>query len=140
MESGFYKADDGELLFAPNAVHNANYTLQRELADTYEYPVDGWSWYESRDAAEFGLMPVAAERVVGEYFSAYQLIALQRLEFALVAAGKPLGPKMTAAKTWLESVMLGWAMNPTPAPQESFGVPQASFEEASAEAVGDLMP
>jgi hypothetical protein len=31
-------------------------------------------------------------------------------------------------------------MNPTPAPQESFGVPQASFEEASAEAVADLMP
>jgi hypothetical protein len=30
------------------------------------------------------------------------------------------------------------AMNPTPAPQESFGVPQATFEEASAEAVGDL--
>jgi hypothetical protein len=140
MESGFYKADSGELLFAPNAVFNANYTLQRELADTYDYPVDGWSWYESRDAAEFGLMPVTAERVVGEYFSAYQLIALQRLEFALVAAGKPLGPKMTAAKEWLESVMLGWALDPTPAPQESFGVPQASFEEASAEAVGDLMP
>jgi hypothetical protein len=138
MESGFYKADDGELLFAPNAVHNANYTLQRELADTYEYPVDGWTWYESRDAAEFGLMPVTAERVVGEYFSAYQLIALQRLEFALVAAGKPLGVKMQAAKEWLESVMLGWALDPTPKPQESFGQPQASFEEASAEAVGDL--
>ncbi len=138
MESGFYKADSGELMFAPNSVHNANYTLQRELADTYEYPVDGWSWYESRDAAEFGLMPVTAERVVGEYFSAYQLIALQRLEFALVAAGLPLGPKMTATKEWLESVMLGWALDPTPAPQESFGQPQASFEEASAEAVGDL--
>jgi hypothetical protein len=140
MESGFYKADSGELMFAPNAVFNANYTLQRELADTYDYPVDGWTWYESRDAAEFGLMPVTAERVVGEYFSAYQLIALQRLEFALVAAGKPLGPKMTAAKEWLESVMLGWALDPTPKQQESFGVPQASFEEASAEAVGDLMP
>jgi hypothetical protein len=138
MESGFYKADSGELMFAPNSVHNANYTLQRELADTYDYPVDGWTWYESRDAAEFGLMPVTAERVVGEYFSAYQLIALQRLEFALVAAGLPLGPKMTAAKEWLETVMLGWAMNPTPAPQESFGQPQASFAEASAEAVADL--
>jgi hypothetical protein len=30
------------------------------------------------------------------------------------------------------------AMNPTPAPQESFGQPQASFEEASGEAVADL--
>jgi len=31
-------------------------------------------------------------------------------------------------------------MNPTPAPQESFGQPQATFAEASAEAVADLMP
>jgi hypothetical protein len=30
------------------------------------------------------------------------------------------------------------AMNPTPAPQESFGVPQATFAEASGEAVQDL--
>jgi hypothetical protein len=81
---------------------------------------------------------VTAETAVSAYFSAYQIAALQRLEMALMQAGKPLGPKMTAAKNWLESVMLGWAMNPTPAPQESFGVPQASFEEASAEAVGDL--
>jgi hypothetical protein len=140
MEEGFYKADSGELMFAPNAVFNANYTLQRELADTYEYPVDGWTWYESRDAAEFGLMPVTAERVVGEYFSAYQLIALQRLEFALVAAGKPLGPKMTAAKNWLESVMLGWALDPTEKPQSDFGAPSGgvTFEQASAEAVASL--
>jgi hypothetical protein len=45
---------------------------------------------------------------------------------------------MTAAKTWLEGVMLSWAASPTPAPAESFGQPQASFEEASAEAVADL--
>jgi hypothetical protein len=83
---------------------------------------------------------VTAETAVSQYFSAYQIAALQRLEMALLQAGKPLGPKMTAAKNWLESVMLGWAMNPTPAPQESFGQPQASFEEASAEAVADLMP
>jgi hypothetical protein len=84
--------------------------------------------------------PVTAEQAVAKYFSAYQIAALQRLEMALLQAGKPLGVKMTAAKEWLESVMLGWAMNPTPAPQESFGVPQATFEEASAEAVADLMP
>jgi hypothetical protein len=29
-------------------------------------------------------------------------------------------------------------MNPTPAPAEAFGQPQASFAEASAEAVADL--
>jgi hypothetical protein len=77
-----------------------------------------------------------AEEAVSKFFTPYQTIALQRFEMALMSAGKPLGVKMTAAKTWLESVMLAWAMNPTP--QESFGEPQASFEEASAEAVADL--
>jgi hypothetical protein len=81
-----------------------------------------------------------AEEVMQQTFTAYQLIALQRLELALMRAGKPLGPKMTAAKNWLESVMLGWAMNPTPAPQESFGAPSGgvTFEQASAEAVAAL--
>jgi hypothetical protein len=79
-----------------------------------------------------------AEQVVAKYFSAYQIAALQRLEMALLQAGKPLGVKMTAAKQWLEGVMLSWAANPTPAPAESFGVPQASFAEASGEAVADL--
>ena len=83
--------------------------------------------------------PVAtftAEQIVSQYFSPYQIAALSRLEMALMQAGRPLGVKMTAAKTWLEGVMLAWAMDPTP--QESFGQPQASFAEASSEAVADL--
>jgi hypothetical protein len=79
-----------------------------------------------------------AEQIVSQYFSAYQIAALQRFEMALLQAGKPLGVKMTAAKNWLEAVMLGWAMNPVAAPAASFGIPAASFEEASAEAVADL--
>jgi hypothetical protein len=81
-----------------------------------------------------------AEQIVSQYFSAYQIAALQRLEMALLQANKPLGPKMTAAKQWLEGVMLSWAASPTPAPAESFGQPQASFAEASSEAVADLQP
>jgi hypothetical protein len=109
---------------------------------------DAWAEQPAAPSADavwqdgaWSVPPVAtmtAEQAVSQYFSAYQIAALQRLEMALLQAGKPLGPKMTAAKNWLEAVMLGWAMNPTPAPQESFGVPQASFEEASGEAVGDL--
>jgi hypothetical protein len=79
---------------------------------------------------------LTAEAAVSQYFSPYQTLALQRFEMALLQAGKPLGVKMTACKTWLESVMLGWALDPTP--KESFGQPQASFAEASAEAVTDL--
>ena len=93
------------------------------------------------DAATRKLIPtpppaVTAEEAVAAYFSPYQIAALSRLEMALLQAGKPLGVKMTAAKQWLEGVMLAWAMDPTP--QESFGQPQASFEEASAEAVQSL--
>jgi hypothetical protein len=81
---------------------------------------------------------VTAEEAVSAYFSPYQIAALSRLEMALLQAGKPLGPAMTAAKTWLEGVMLAWAMKPTPAPAASFGQSQATFEQASAEAVASL--
>jgi hypothetical protein len=101
-------------------------------------------WFEDRVERQWVAgtpAPVAtytAEQIVSQYFSAYQIAALQRLEMALLQAGKPLGPKMTAAKQWLEGVMLSWAASPTPAPAESFGQPQASFAEASGEAVQDL--
>jgi hypothetical protein len=81
---------------------------------------------------------VTAEEAVSAYFSPYQIAALSRLEMALLQAGKPLGPAMTAANTWLEGVMLAWALNPTP--HESFGQPGATFEQASAEAVAALQP
>jgi len=106
-----------------------------EVIDTDTRTVTrGWN------VVEVPVATMTAEEAVSQYFSAYQIAALQELRMALMTAGKPLGPKMTAAKNWLESVMLGWAMNPAPAPQESFGQPQATFEEASAEAVADLMP
>jgi hypothetical protein len=79
-----------------------------------------------------------AEQIVSQYFSAYQIAALQRLEMALLQANKPLGPQMSAAKQWLESVMLGWAVDPTAKPAGAFGVPSVSFEEASGEAVAGL--
>jgi hypothetical protein len=92
-------------------------------------------WAEGTPAP---LPTITAEQAVSQYFSPYQTLALQRFEMALLQAGKPLGAKMTACKTWLESVMLGWAMNPVAAPAASFGQPAATFEEASAEAVTDL--
>ena len=85
--------------------------------------------------------PVAtmtAEEAVSAYFSPYQIAALSRLEMALMQAGKPLGVKMTAAKTWLEGVMLAWAVSPFAAPADAFGQPAATFAEASAEAVAEL--
>lgn len=67
-DSGFYKVDpDGAtLLFGRFYVLNANYELHRHLKDTYTYPVDGWSWYESEDAARLALdlpKPKTAEEI-----------------------------------------------------------------------------
>jgi hypothetical protein len=95
----------------------------------------GWEVFTPEPVVEVPQL-LTAEQAVSQYFSPYQTLALQRFEMALLQAGKPLGVKMTACKQWLESVMLGWALDPTP--KESFGSPAATFEEASAEAVAEL--
>jgi hypothetical protein len=103
-------------------------------------------WFEDRverQWVEGTPAPVAAmtaEQAVSSFFTPYQTLALQRLEMALLQAGKPLGPKMTACKAWLEGVMLGWALDPTEKPQSDFGAPSGgvTFEQASAEAVAAL--
>ena len=105
----------------------------RAVPDT-ELP-DNW---EQAEPEVIESDPITAEEAVAAYFSPYQIQALARLEMALLQAGKPLGPQMLAAKTWLEGVMLAWALNPVAAPAESFGQPQATFAEASAEAVAGL--
>ena len=92
----------------------------------------GWS------AVEVPVATMTAEEAVSAYFSAYQIAALSRLEMALLQAGRPLGPAMTATKQWLEGVMLAWAVSPSPAPADAFGQPAATFAEASAEAVAGL--
>lgn len=46
-ESGFYKqVEDGSWMYAPNFVYGTDFELLRELKDTYEYPIHGWSWYD----------------------------------------------------------------------------------------------
>ena len=50
--SGFYKNDNGTLLFGPNFVLNANYELRRETHDQHTYPIDGWHWFDNEDQAK----------------------------------------------------------------------------------------
>ena len=50
--SGFYKLENGQLLFGPNFVLNKNYELRRETHDQHTYPIDGWSWFESEEEAK----------------------------------------------------------------------------------------
>jgi len=49
--SGFYKNDNGTLLYGPNFVLNKNYELRAENKDQYTYPIDGWYWFESQEQA-----------------------------------------------------------------------------------------
>jgi hypothetical protein len=52
--SGFYhpyhKLRAGKFVFGPD------FELRREFKDTYTYPVQGWTWFDSAElaAAEFG--------------------------------------------------------------------------------------
>lgn len=47
-ESGFYKLDNGDLLYAPNAVYHRDWKLVR--GGKY-LSAGGWAWYDSREAA-----------------------------------------------------------------------------------------
>ena len=47
-ESGFYKLDNGDLLYAPNAVYHRDWKLMR--GGKYS-SAGGWAWYDSREAA-----------------------------------------------------------------------------------------
>lgn len=46
--AGFYTTD---LRYAPNSVYGPGYALLKADKDTYTYPVSGWTWYDTRDAA-----------------------------------------------------------------------------------------
>lgn len=50
--SGFYKNENGTLLFGPNFVLNANYELRRETHDQHNFPIDGWFWFNSEEEAK----------------------------------------------------------------------------------------
>ena len=49
------------LLHGPNFVLNADYELYAESHADYEYPVDGWSWFDSEEQAREALSVPAPE-------------------------------------------------------------------------------
>lgn len=64
--SGFYKINsDKNILYASLLVMNKEYTLKKELKDTYSYPIDGWYWFNSEDEAYtfFGIEKPTVENV-----------------------------------------------------------------------------
>lgn len=47
MTQGFYKKQNNEIQYAPNYIEGNGYVLISSEKDTYEYPVDGWYWFNS---------------------------------------------------------------------------------------------
>lgn len=48
---GFYKYENEQLQFA-NSIISTDYILIKEDKDNYQYPVDGWYWFESEEEAK----------------------------------------------------------------------------------------
>jgi hypothetical protein len=56
--SGFYRADEDALLYAPTTVMGSEFELLRQEKETYEYPVEGWYWFDSEaEARKFFNLP-----------------------------------------------------------------------------------
>ena len=65
---GFYKNDEGQLLYGPNFVISSWYDLRKETKDQHTYPIDGWYWFDSEeDAREFFNMPKPDINNIGPY-------------------------------------------------------------------------
>ena len=47
----FYKKDENQILTGENFVYSPIVTLKAEDKDTYEYPQDGWYWFDTFDKA-----------------------------------------------------------------------------------------
>jgi hypothetical protein len=59
---GFYKNDNGFLIWSADRVINDNFELWIDQKDTYSYPVEGWIWADSELIAKqtlecYGIQP-----------------------------------------------------------------------------------
>jgi len=59
----FYKRENDELIITPNSVYAPGYELHAETHSDHTYPIDGWYWFDTLDAALSGL-PKAASTTI----------------------------------------------------------------------------
>jgi hypothetical protein len=52
MTAGFYKFTDNVLRYAGTSVHAPNFTLIADNHASYTYPIEGWHYFDSYEAAE----------------------------------------------------------------------------------------
>jgi len=49
--SGFYKVENEMLLYGCQDVFAPDFTLLRNEHNEYEYPIDGWYWFDTEEEA-----------------------------------------------------------------------------------------
>jgi hypothetical protein len=52
MSLGFYKLENENILYAPNAVLGPDFVLLAEEKDNYTYPFNHWYWFDSEEEAK----------------------------------------------------------------------------------------
>lgn len=55
MTKGFYKLEDGSLMYAPNFVSGPGFELLADQHESYTYPVEGWKWFDTLEGACYEL-------------------------------------------------------------------------------------
>lgn len=84
----FFKIDNGELRQASNFVATPSFELREETHAEYDYPVDGWYWFESLNAAMRQLVeksPVDEKKLQGIEFEGVMCSATKEDQDGLVA-------------------------------------------------------
>ena len=66
MEAGFYRYDDDNILYGSDNIFGAGYMLLAEFKDTYNYPVEGWYWFDTPQEASTKLGFSYASLLEGE--------------------------------------------------------------------------
>lgn len=89
-EAGFYKNDNGVLLYAPEQVSGPTYDLFAFAKDTYTYPVEGWVWFDDEMAARiyFKVPPPDQVGAVVEGTDAFAIPDISDRQFFQMAAMK----------------------------------------------------
>ena len=59
----FYKLENNELLVAPNFVVGPGFELRAETHAEHTYPVDGWYWFDTLDAAMTAMVNINAQTI-----------------------------------------------------------------------------
>jgi hypothetical protein len=49
--SGFYSLNNNEIVFVRNSILVPGVEISRENKDNYQYPMLGWYWFDSDEAA-----------------------------------------------------------------------------------------